>query len=241
MRDSPLTAVPVTTNPGELPFPDSVSFTVLYVYVTVNFSGTASADDDRHDVYKNMTDNKTYDLGLQPMTTPAGQKTLSHAFEVRGVVSPSTFDYPKADLHFTRDRQSQVFNGNTPVPGQDNAIPYSNTIIGNDLSDRTIRDDDPAPNDNIYDIDAAGLVRSVDPLNTIHRYRFNFREWAIVAIDRRWVRASNIFEGCVVQSLRQIDAPNGSNWVELTPPGQGAVMGDNTAGPGQTKLSWDLQ
>jgi hypothetical protein len=110
---------------------------------------------------------------------------------------------------------------------------------GNDTSSASWRDDNPLDSDplgSIYDLDAPGLTMVTTPQNWIRRMRFNFKEFASITIDGTAIRASNIFEGFVRFSIKQTAAPTGSTWVLSND-----VAGDNNAGPGTTKVTWDLK
>ncbi len=157
--------------------------------------------------------------------------------EARAKVHPAKFAYPGSDLKLERDVAFNDWVGNgTSSLGSGTA----NATIppANDTGPPAARDDNPDPDDMLYDWDAPGLNIPAAPVNTIHRTRNNFRAVASITIDGTAVRASQIRPYLVVFSMKQTAAPNGSTWVVLSPVD---VTGDNTAGNGTTKLTWDLK
>ena len=100
------------------------------------------------------------------------------------------------------------------------------------------KDDNPSPNDTIYDWDAPGLLIPTAPQNQIRRTRNNLKAFASITIGATAVRCSQVREYFVRFSMKQEDAPTGTNWVVIDPPD---VTGDKEAGNGTTNLSWDLQ
>ncbi len=75
-------------------------------------------------------------------------------------------------------------------------------------------------------------------MNSVVFTRHNFRVCVGAGVDGETVIASPTLAYFVRFSIKQVDAPNGTNWVLLVPP---TVEGDNQAGLGSTPLSWDLQ
>ncbi len=221
---------------------DSVSFTVLWVdQPTVATSGTVSADNDKKDVYKAWTVANTYDLGLQAYDDDFTAR-LGWGTEAQAAVHPAEFDpneFPLVtEFHLDKDIQFRDWLGNG-VRLVDFRRFKSSIPPGNDTDDPGTRDDDPYPNGVIYDLDAPGLDNTVTfPFGTILRTRNNFKAFASIQIDGMWVRTSPIQTYFVRFSMIQLDSPNGKNWVPIDPPD---VPGDNTAGNGWTKLSWNLQ
>jgi hypothetical protein len=104
-----------------------------------------------------------------------------------------------------------------------------------------LRDNNPTDSDppgQIFDLDAPGLFVPTAPMDEVRRTRNNFKEFAEVTIDAQLIRASLVYEYYVRFSMKQVTGPCGNTWAAINPPD---VVGDKQAGPGTTKLSWNLQ
>ena len=217
---------------------DQVTFTILWVdQPTVNLSpaDTVSADNDKRDAYKGWTAANTYNLGLQLYNANFGAR-MGIGTEAGAVVHPADFNYPNNNLKLERDYEFHDLVGNTTITAQ---ASFAATIPpGQDTGPATARDDNPAPNGNIYDWDAPGLGVPNAPQNEIHRTRNNFKAFASITLDGTAVRCSPVRSYFVRFSMKQVDAPNGANWVVIHPPD---VANDNQGGNGTTALTWDLQ
>ena len=237
MRDTVLKAEPIIVNAKEKGAADTVSFTVLWVDVSVSFTGSVSGDNDKADTYKNLTTAKHYALGLQ--TYDHGTvKSWGWGFQAQGIVYPSEFNYPGSNLKLDRDRQQYWYKGSDPLGEAVDFSALASIPPGNDPSHATWRDDNPLDSDpygQIFDTDAPNIYLVTSPKDEIQRMRFNFKEFADITIDETVVRASNIFEGFVRFSIKQTTAPTGSTWVTTND-----VAGDNDAGTGKTKVTWNL-
>jgi hypothetical protein len=237
MRDTVLKADPIIVRANERGVADTVSFTVLWVSVTVAFTGDVSNDNDKANWYAGIATSGNPTLGLQTFDNGA-DKWWGRGFEARGLVYPAQFAYPDSDLHLDRDVETRYYNGSDPLVGTPDRK-FSATIpAGNDKSGIFWRDDDPLDSDPvgaIYDLDAPGLIMVTAPKDEIRRQRFNFKEFAAITIDGSPIRASNIYEGFVRLSIKQTTAPTGDTWVIMND-----IAGDNDAGSGKTKLTWNL-
>jgi hypothetical protein len=150
-------------------------------------------------------------------------------------VHPAKFNYPGNDLKLERDFDFRDYNDQTLL---DSGARSASVPPGNDTGPATARDDNPDPDDTIYDWDAAGLNIPNAPKNTIHRTRNNFWAFASITVEGKSVRCSQIREYFIKFSQEQTAAPSGKTWVVKTPPD---VAGDNQAGDGTTNLTWDLK
>ena len=233
MRDITLTV----SSPG-VPG-DSVAFTVLWVdRPTIRAQGQVSADNDKRDNYKAATLDDTYDLGLIKFNALVGS-VYGYAYEAKGVVHPSNFDYPGVDLRLDRDAEYNEFLGLNGDQAGDTM--RFNDIIppGNDPSMDEYRDDTPQdsnPPGSIYDLDAPGPRMTNHVQNYIKRVRYNFREFAKVTIDGTQLRCSPVKSFYIRVSMKQTVAPNGNVWTLVND-----VPNDNQLGDGATALTWDLQ
>jgi len=105
-----------------------------------------------------------------------------------------------------------------------------------DDSSQDFRDDDPqsgGSNGKVYDLDAPGVgTVSSDPTGTIRRKRANYRQWATLGVDGPKVSGSTDLLWFSRVSVVKVGSSD-----QL----RSDVSGDNTAGTGSTKLSWNLQ
>ncbi len=216
---------------------DTVKFTVLWVsQVDVSFEGELAQDNSAREAYRQVTVADTYDMGLQQFQNP---DLRGWGLELRGLVSPPVFEYPLCGLQLDRDWQMRMWDaGGNPVGDPQE---FSESIPpGNDTSPLEHRDDIPTDSDPygaIYDWDTPGVTTGIAPAATVRRYRANFKAFASVVVDGQvFVRASPITSYYVRMSIKQIDAPQGDNWVLLND-----VPNDNTPGMGPTNLTWNLQ
>ncbi len=213
---------------------DSATLTVLWVdQPTVRLSGTISANNSKKNAYKGWTKANTLDLGLQEYNATMGAR-IGWGSEASAKVHPTKFKYPGNDLKLERDYDYHDYNGNTVM----NSGSRSATIPpGNDTGPPQARDDDPDPDDTIYDFDAAGLAIPNAAVNTIHRTRNDFWAFASITVEGKAVRCSQVREYFIDFSQVQTAAPSGAVWRVKDPPD---VAGDKQAGNGPTKLTWDL-
>lgn len=221
---------------------DSATFTILWVDTPVmSFSGPIGINNDKRGNYRNWTAAGTFDLGPQLYTgTPPSlfDDRFGWGSQARGPVHPVNFSYPSNDLKLERDVEFHDWIGNgasTIAQGVFSTFPFS-TGQG-DTGPPDAMDNNPSPDDSIYDFDAAGLAIPASPQNQIRRTRNNFRAFASITIIGTPVRCSPISSYFIRFSMKQIGAPSGTNWILLSPTD---VMNDNQAGAGTTNLSWNL-
>jgi len=232
MRDVTLT---LTHNLGSS---DTVKFTVLWVdlpTVKVGASDTVSDDNDKRDAYKGWTVANTYNLGPQEYDEDFVAR-MGWGTEAGAGAHPPGFDFPANNIKLERDAEFHdwIGNGNSTILQES----FSASIPpGDDTGPAGARDNNPDPNGFIYDWDAPGLSVATAPENQIKRTRNNFKAFASITVDGTAVRCSPVREYFVRFSMKQLDAPNGTNWVVIAPPD---VANDKQAGNGTTKLSWDL-
>ncbi len=243
MRDVKIKAIPV----GNVAGVDDVAFTVLWVDVTVVFSGTISADNDKRQDKKDVTSdangNKTDALGINTSVTTNGT-VIGWSLEGRGLVHPANFSYPGSDLRLRReyDYKAYIFR-----PGVVQPITGASNGFKNDSSSPTWLDNNPLDSSGfIYDLDSPGLVISAlaQPHGTIGRFRANFRESAAVTINGINIRPSGIYAYYVRFSLVQ-NGPSATDtkWAVITSPditGDKEASGPTPTNPGLTNLSADL-
>ena len=230
MRDVELSAI-VEGHPGQK---DTAKLTVLWVeQPTVALAGSMSAHNAKRTAYKNWTKAGTFSLGLQEYNNHFGAR-MGCGSEASAKVHPSGFQFPGNNLKLERDYYFRDYDGSVVV-SQGN---HSATLPpGNDTGPPAARDDNPAPDDTIYDWDAAGLPIPVAPQNTIKRTRNNFQAFASITVEGTSVRCSPVRDYFIRFSEKQAAAPSGANWHIINPPD---VAGDNQAAHGTTRVTWNL-
>jgi hypothetical protein len=218
---------------------DSVDFTVLEVgtpTMKVGSGDTVSGQNAKKDVYKGFTVASTYNLGPQKFHFGAFY-WMGWGCEVSASVYPADFDYPNSGLKLDRDSAGRTWD----ATGQNSYNPkdFSATIPpGNDPTAASDRDDDPSPNGVIYDADGPGPECANAPQNYILRLRANFKYFATIDIGETHVRCSPILSLFTRFSMKQMDDPNGTNWIIVDPPD---IQNDLQAGNGTTNMTWNLQ
>jgi hypothetical protein len=202
----------------------TANLSVIWVTMSMHASGTIATDNDARNVYFNGAN--TYSLG----EIEAG----INGAEFVGTVQPSNFTDSITLVRTIVNAKAyrDTINGSTEVdPG----------IVNPDTSDPGLRDDLPAPNGIVYDLDRPGINTSdlfSRANGTISRIRQNFQEWAVYGGKRA---SDNL---CWYnRSSAKKDATSGSITFEHT------FGTDNTAGSGgvtpnacgnSTTLTWDL-
>ena len=214
---------------------DTVALTVLWVdQPNVALSGSMDVNDAKRSAYKAWTKDGRGLLGLQEYNNSFGAR-MGWGSEASAKVHPAGFRHPSADLKLERDYDFNDFRGNAVMShGAPNAV----VPPGNDTGPAQARDDDPEPNDTIYDWDAAGLPVPAEPEHTIYRTRNHFRAFASITLDGKPVRCSPVRDYFIRFSQKQTKAGGGSDWRVIDPPD---VPGDKQAGHGTTKTTWDLK
>jgi hypothetical protein len=230
MRD-----VEVSISADNGPKIDSVKVTVLWVdQPTVALAGKISATNAKIAGYKGWTKSGTDDLGLQEYNNTFGDR-MGWGSEASAKVHPSGFNYPGNNLMLERDYDFNDFNDKVVKA---TGAPSATIPPGNDTGPADARDDDPSPDDTIYDWDAAGLDIPNAPVNTIYRTRNNMKAFASITVEGNSVRCSQVRGYFIDFSQKQTAAPSGSTWQVINPPD---VVGDNQAAHGTTKTTWDLK
>jgi len=232
MRDVTLT---VASDDGAT---DQATFTVLWVdQPAVAFSGQVAADDAARNAYIGVTTAGWDQLGLQTYDNGIPAR-FGWGTEASAAVHPSNFNYPSNDLKLERDNAfHDWFDNGSGTIDQRN---FNTTIPpGNDTSPSVYRDDNPAPNGVIYDLDAPGLSTADSaPQNQVRRTRNNFKAFASITIGGTAIRCSQVRLYFVIFSMQQNASPSGHNWAIIDPP---TVANDNQAAYGTTRLTWNLQ
>ena len=164
------------TNAGGNGKYDKVRLTALEVIVTGAYSGTLSAHNAAREEWYTLAVPHNYNLG-DHIVCSYELLHRGNACEFRGQVKPPGF-IPEGgkSLYLARYKPvaSQFYWG--PNGNENN----TSGGAGNDTSDPRMRDDNPAPNGYIYDIDAPGVPFFWwDDPNTIARERANFTEYAV--------------------------------------------------------------
>jgi hypothetical protein len=229
MRD-----IRVTLDHGTRTTVDSARLTVIWVdKPTVNLAGRMSKNNSKRKDYIGWTVAGTSKLGLQRYNAKFGAR-MGWGSEASAKVHPTKFQFPGNDLKLERDFDFKDYNGAAMMAS---GARSASVPPGNDTGPAAARDDNPKPDDKIYDWDAAGLNVPVAPVGTIHRTRNNFWAFASITAEGKSVRCSEIREYFIAFSQEQKKAPSGDKWRVKKPPD---VAGDNTSGNGTTNLTWDL-
>ena len=198
---------------------DEVSFTVLWVDISIRTSGNVSDDNAAKQNYISTTGADGFNFRIYNLSGTLG-------VEFVGTVSPSDFD------------QYVVFRRNFLGSKE-----YSNGVLRScdliprgDTSSPAIRDDDPQSGGSagkIYDLDAPGvLLLSEDPGDTEGR-RVNFEQWATFTIGEDNIRCSPIRPWFL-----RINVEMTTNYDYIL---SMDVAGDNQISEGSTSLEYDLQ
>ncbi|HPA46722.1 MAG TPA: hypothetical protein PK395_13230, partial [bacterium] len=219
---------------------DSVDFTVLEVGTpTVKLTGSVSDDNDKRNNYWNYAVPHTYSLGMRIYYNGAFY-WMGYGEETWATVYPTNFSYPGYSLYLDRDHEHHSWIGDGTSTIDDDEFSVS-IPKGNDTSLDSLRDDSPTANGIIYDLDMPGLIIP-DPVaqNEIYRFRANFKSFATLTLNGTdtHVRCSPIQSHFVRFSMKQLDAPTGTNWAPIIP---ADVPNDGQVGAGPTNLSWNLQ
>jgi hypothetical protein len=229
MRD-----IEVWTDFGPFQKTDGIRLTVLWLdQPVVNLAGNISANNDKRAAYMGWTLTGSDALGLQRYNATFGAR-MGWGSEAHARVHPDGFNYPGNDLKLERDFDFRDYNGTALL---DSGARSATMPPGNDTGPASARDDNPSPDDTLYDWDAAGLNVPNAPANTIHRTRNNFLAFGSITVEGVPVRCSLNRAYFIAFSQQQTAAPAGNTWQVLTPPD---VAGDNNAGNGTTSLNWDL-
>jgi hypothetical protein len=216
---------------------DSATLTILWVdkpIVALGSGDTISANNDKKATYKAWTKANTLALGFQEYNATFLAR-FGCGTEARGKVHPKKFVFPGNDLKLERDFDYNDFNANVVSASgtRSAAMPP-----GNDTGPPAARDDNPVPDDTIYDWDAPGLLVPDSPVNTIMRTRNNFLAFASITVEGKPVRCSENAAYFIAFTQIQTKAPHGKDWSLRTPVD---VPGDNTAGAGTCKTTWDMK
>lgn len=196
---------------------------------------TVSPQNSQRDNYHNWAFPNTYSLGLRRFMT-GGWNRMSFGMEWHGVVHPSDFAVPAgADISLTRDAQCRYFwqDGRTLRAAWVRDFSPS-APPGNDPGPAWAHDSTPP---DLYDVDAPGVPFERRPQGFVWRTRGNYRELAAFTLaGQQPVRCSNDFRFWERMTYVQIDAPDGTNWVQ-----DNTVPNDNRCGKGTTGLAWDSE
>lgn len=209
----------------------NLNFSVIWVTIAnIYTSGSLQGDDDAANQYA-VSNGTTQLNGLGPAYDGA---------EIKGVVTPSNFT---DTITLTQTRvsyacYSDTSNGSTLASSCSNGLPSSYTCPSSDYTQCQVdatgpsgsEDSTPAPNGNIYSWDAPGTTPGSTP-NTISRIRQNF---AIFAVYKN-VTASNVFTWFNRGSAKR-NSDGSITWENTY-----NTSGDNQAGQGNTKTSYNLQ
>ncbi|MGI0044368.1 MAG: hypothetical protein ACRD47_11715, partial [Nitrososphaeraceae archaeon] len=245
-KDTKITAIPAKG--GVMGTSDSVTFTVLWIDVDVNFAGQIDQNNNAADVLFDMYGS--YDLGIgQYVQIPEGGSLgdgWGWRFEAVGYVSPSDLNPAEfgTNLKLDRDVYARHYEGSN-LKAEELFSNEADIPEGNDRSHDEYRDDDhtdSTPRGLIFDLDSPGLF--IPRLDTqlwvpeIVRIRFNMKEFGVAFIDDREVRASKFFQAWLRMSFTW-SYPSGYNppVFELV----SDVAGDNQSGLGTTSVTWNLQ
>jgi hypothetical protein len=202
-------------------FLDLKNFTVIEVTLSIRTSDRLSSDNSVGQIFTN--DYGTMTLGTLFSTGQAPQlwRTL---VEIVGSIKPKEFGTELGSdvrVILERERTKDVFFRGTEHNFEEG--PIQETSLERYL------DSTPSNNGNVFDLDGPGfLVADAEPPSTIVRRRVNFRQWATI----NGVRVSGDFKWFSCLSLKKTGSRG-----EL----ENTVEGDNRAGAGEIKLTWDLK
>jgi hypothetical protein len=210
---------------------DFIKFTVLWVDTpVVKLSDSVTATDNNLQNYQSWTVDNNSKLMLQRYNDKFGER-MGWGSEASGAVHPKAFSYPTNNLKLEREVEFHDWKGNgTSTIDQD---PWHDDTT----TSHRLRDDDPAPDDTIYDLDAPGLDVPVAPFGEVRRTRNNFKAYATITVQGRRVRCSPVAHYFVRFSMKQTKKPQGDRWKPIDPPD---VSGDDVATDGSTSLTWNL-
>jgi hypothetical protein len=207
------------------------NLSVIWVTIsTIYTTGTLQSDDDSANNYLNTT-GTAYLNGNGP---------AYNGTEIKGVIAPSNFT-DTVTLTQTRvsySCYSDTSNGSTLASSCSNGLPGSYTCSYTDYTQCQVdatgpsasEDSTPLPNGNIYSWDVPGTTPAT-VANTISRIRQNFAIFAVY----NGVTASNVFTWFNRGSAKR-NSDASISW-ETTYD----TSGDNQAGQGSTKISYNLQ
>lgn len=220
------------TSPG-----DRAAFTVLTAeQPTVAFSDDTSTDNDKRNNYRDWTAAKHYQLGMQTYTSVGSlyDDRIGPGVEASSTIWPEDFDYPGVTLVLHRDVDSAAFTDSNATPYWTHAPNFPSIPPGNDTGPSSARDENPNPDNRIYNFDAAGWPIATEAVEVVRRYRGHFRVFASASVGGTAVRISPVRDYYVAVSCRR--GPTGTSLVD--PPD---VTGDNYAGYTSIPLSWNVQ
>ncbi|HEU0178576.1 MAG TPA: hypothetical protein VFV58_30300 [Blastocatellia bacterium] len=200
-------------------FLDLHDFTVIEVTLSIRTSDKLSDDNTLTQVIIN--DYGANALGAL-FSTGAAEKKWRTMVEIVGAIKPKDFGTKlgsEIDVVLAREKIKDVFFRDTVKISEEGPI--------EDTSIERYLDSTPSNNGNVFDIDGPGYLVDGDP-GTVIRRRVNFRQWATV----NGVRVSGDFKWFSCLSLKKT-AGNDER--------DNTVTGDNKAGAGEIKLTWNLQ
>jgi len=212
---------------------DFVKLTALWLdKPNVVLSGTISAHNAKRDNYKNWTHAGNFDLKLQMYGI---ENRRGWGSEASSKVHPAGLNYPANDLKLERDMFIRYYTNGAVTYTREYSAPIP---PGNDTGPAWARDDNPAPDDTIYDFDAPGAYTDAAAKDTVIRIRYNFKAFASITVEHQAVRCSEVTQYYVRFSQKQITDPSGRNWIAIDPPD---IAGDKDARGGQTNVTRDLR
>ena len=220
---------------------DSVKFTVLWVTVTTKHAGNVADDNAARGEYYDFGVPPSFALGFRLNATDGTQSPQlgwnGRGSEFIGTVAPS--DFVPSQFNGAMYMGREVVSGNewwgTPNGNENQlAIP-----AGSDTSGSNLRDDDPqsgGSNGKIYDLDSPGPDALWTPIaNMIHRYRVNFRAWAVYG----GIRCSTKLEWYTRQSYKltgSVDTGTAESGTANTLTDNNKSWAANTWAPGAIKI-----
>jgi hypothetical protein len=194
--------------------------TVPYVLLSLVTTGTIPNDNAGRTAFSST-------LGTTSLATTyySTQAYWGNGVEIIGTVYPANFS-DTITIH-REVREDRIFRGSSLY--QQSAPP-----IYDDTSYPPMREDYPQSGGSaakVYDLDAPGISGSGTAPGTIWRIRTNFRQWAVLNSMGLVVSPINLYW----YSRVSIIETTGSDQLKTD------VSGDNVAGVGQTRTTWNLQ
>lgn len=207
---------------GLIPMGESTNYTTVpFVVLSLRNSGEVSSDNSARGEYQFQLG--TYNLGTF-FSSGATIRIFRTGVEVVGTVYPSSYT-GQIILNRVRDVREYLNNNSTPYRSENN--------VPDGPSDPALRDDYPQSGGSlgkIYDVDAPGIGSAeADPVGTVRRKRANFRQWAELS-DGTYVSG-------YLQWYSRLSVVKAATGDQL----KTDISGDNKAGSGTTRLTWNLQ
>ena len=198
---------------------------VVSVTLSLRYGGTLviSSDDSARQEFIDCTGSDGLSTRLSNGTTCGA--VWRTCVEIVGTVTPSNYT-GMIVIHRQID-DKRIYNENNVLISSSSNAP--------DESDDVFRDSDPQSGNSmgkVYDTDGPTIsFVAGDPVGAIRRKRVNYHQWATLGTSGATVSSANL----QWFSVLSVTKTSGADQINT------AVSGDNVAGNGTTKLTWNLQ